>query len=119
MYDALKNKADIIVTIGFIQSNHVRQAIAAANLYGLETHVVLYSISLQKFTKSEINKVAQMAQNGIGRVIRPAHTMFDGDIVFSLSCGEFKADVNLVGDMAASVLAQAIISTVEISNELA
>lgn len=71
-----------------------------------------------KFTKSEINKVAQMAQNGIGRVIRPAHTMFDGDIVFSLSCGDLRADVSLVGDMAAYALAQAIISAVEISNEL-
>jgi len=71
-----------------------------------------------KFTKSEINKIAQMAQNGIARVIRPAHTMFDGDIVFSLSCGDIRADVNLVGDMAAAVLAHAIISAVEISNEL-
>ena len=72
-----------------------------------------------KFTKSQINKVAQMAQNGIERVIRPAHTMFDGDIVFSLSCGEFSADVNLVGDMAADSLSRAIVSTVEISNQIA
>ena len=28
-----------------------------------------------------------MAHDGMARAIRPAHTMFDGDIVFSLSTG--------------------------------
>ncbi len=65
-----------------------------------------------KFSKEEINKVAQMAQNGIGRTIRPAHTMYDGDLVFALSYGEKVSDVNLVGEVAAEVAAQAILDAV-------
>ena len=33
-------------------------------------------------TKAQAKKIAQMAQDGLARAIRPAHTMFDGDVVF-------------------------------------
>ncbi len=62
--------------------------------------------------KEEANKVAQMAQDGLARVVRPAHTMFDGDTVFSLSTGDRVADVTLVGAYAAEVTAQAILRAV-------
>ena len=62
--------------------------------------------------KEEANKVAQMAQDGLARVVRPAHTMFDGDTIFSLSTGDWKADVTLVGAYAAEVTAQAILRAV-------
>ncbi|MCB2226524.1 MAG: P1 family peptidase [Desulfarculaceae bacterium] len=35
--------------------------------------------------KAQCTKMAQMAQDGLARAIRPAHTMFDGDTVFALS----------------------------------
>ncbi|MBU1155234.1 MAG: P1 family peptidase, partial [Proteobacteria bacterium] len=38
-------------------------------------------------TKSQCKKVAQMAQDGLARAIRPAHTMFDGDTIFALATG--------------------------------
>jgi len=66
--------------------------------------------------KVQINKVAQMAQNGLARTIRPAHTMYDGDIIFSLCSGEISADVNVIGEMAADCVSQAIIKAVAISN---
>jgi L-aminopeptidase/D-esterase-like protein len=59
-------------------------------------------------SKVEANKVAQMAQSGVARVVRPAHTMFDGDTIFALSIGNKKVDVNLIGAYAAEVAAQAI-----------
>ncbi len=62
--------------------------------------------------KEEANKVAQMAQDGLARAVRPAHTMFDGDTIFSLSTGDRKADVTLVGAYAAEVTAQAILRAV-------
>ena len=37
--------------------------------------------------KAEAQKVAQMAQDGLARAIRPAHTMFDGDTLFCLATG--------------------------------
>ena len=63
--------------------------------------------------KEEMNKVAQMAQDGIARAIRPAHTMFDGDTLFALATGAKRADVNLVGAYAAEVVAQAIVAAAE------
>ncbi|GAB6035968.1 P1 family peptidase [Fundidesulfovibrio butyratiphilus] len=41
-----------------------------------------------KLTKAQAKKVAQMAQDGLARAIRPAHTMFDGDTIFCLATGE-------------------------------
>src|SRR5688572_701294 len=54
-----------------------------------------------KLTKAQATKVAQMTQDGIARTIRPAHTMFDGDVIFALSTGAKKADVSSVGAFAA------------------
>jgi L-aminopeptidase/D-esterase-like protein len=39
-------------------------------------------------TKSQAKKIAMMAHDGMARAIRPAHTMFDGDIVFCLATGK-------------------------------
>jgi len=58
-----------------------------------------------------------MAQDGLARAIRPAHTMFDGDTVFALSTGKVKADVSAIGSAAADVLAQAIVRAVIVSSE--
>ena len=62
--------------------------------------------------KEQINKVAQMAQDGIARAINPCHTMYDGDTLFALSLGQETADVNTVGSVAAEVVSRAIISAV-------
>ena len=71
-----------------------------------------------KFTKEEINKIAQMAQNGIARSTRPAHTMHDGDVVFALSTGELAADVSIVGEVAAQMVAAAIVRAVQLGNKI-
>ncbi len=65
-----------------------------------------------KFTKTEATKMAQMAQDGLARTIRPAHTMLDGDTIFALATGQKKADVSIVGAFAAEVFAQAILRAV-------
>lgn len=61
-----------------------------------------------KFGKSELNKIASMAHNGYARAIRPVHTMMDGDSIYAVSTGEFEADINLVGSLAAYVMGKAI-----------
>ena len=65
-----------------------------------------------RLSKAEATKVAQMAQDGIARTIRPAHTLLDGDTVFALATGPKKADVSLVGAYAAEALSQAILRAV-------
>jgi L-aminopeptidase/D-esterase-like protein len=66
-----------------------------------------------RLTKEEANKVAQMAQDGIARTVRPAHTMFDGDTLFALATGEKKTDVNLIGAFAAEAVAVAVVRAVK------
>ena len=62
-----------------------------------------------KLTKVEATKVAQMAQSGVARTIRPAFTMFDGDTMFALATGKKRADVSTVGAFAAEVVEEAIL----------
>jgi L-aminopeptidase/D-esterase-like protein len=66
-----------------------------------------------RFDRLGTTKIAAMAQNGLARAIAPAHTTFDGDVVFALSLGEKEADVNTVGTAAAEAVAAAIVRGVE------
>jgi L-aminopeptidase/D-esterase-like protein len=68
-----------------------------------------------KLTKGQATKVAQMAQDGFARTIRPAHSMLDGDVIFALSTGTKNANVSTVGAFAAEVMAEAIIRAVKIA----
>lgn len=66
-----------------------------------------------KLTQAEATRVAMMAQDGLARSIRPAHTLLDGDTIFALSTGSKKADVSTIGAFAAEALAQAILRGTE------
>lgn len=61
-----------------------------------------------RLTKEQANWVAEMAQDGIARCIRPAHTLYDGDTLFVLSTGRRRADASAVGAYAAEAVAEAI-----------
>ena len=41
-----------------------------------------------KLTKDEANKLASIAHDGLARAVRPAHTTFDGDTLFTMATGE-------------------------------
>ncbi len=72
-----------------------------------------------KLTKPETNKMAQMAHDGLARVICPAHTMLDGDTIFALATGEKKSDVTTVGAFAAEALATACLRAVRAARSAA
>ena len=62
---------------------------------------------------AEVHRVAEMAHDGMARAIRPSHTMFDGDTLFSLATGTHTGgNVNTVGILAAEVVAEAIVNAV-------
>ncbi len=77
--------------------------------------VVMTNVLLDKL---QATKVAQMAHDGLARAIRPVHTQFDGDLVFSLSVGQRRADLNTVGAAAAEVTAEAIVRAVKTARGL-
>lgn len=60
--------------------------------------------------KSECTKIAQMAHDGIARTINPAHTALDGDTIFAAATGgsRVKADVTVIGAMAAEAMTRAV-----------
>ncbi|WP_126426808.1 P1 family peptidase [Brevibacillus marinus] len=63
-------------------------------------------------TKTQANKVAQIAHNGLARTIHPIHTMNDGDTIFALATGGVDASVDVVGAFSADVLAEAVVRAV-------
>ena len=64
-----------------------------------------------RLTKVEVSRMALMADDGLARAISPAHTIGDGDTVFSLATGRWngQADASIIGALAADVLAEAIV----------
>lgn len=71
-----------------------------------------------RLTKSEAQRVAMMAHDGLARTIRPLHTPLDGDVVFALSTGELRAGLGLIGAVAAEVLAEAVVNAVRAATPL-
>jgi L-aminopeptidase/D-esterase-like protein len=75
-------------------------------------------------SSAECRRMAMMAQDGISRAVRPAHTPFDGDTVFALASGELSlndtamraAQIGRIGSAAADCLARAIARAVHVSN---
>ncbi|HXP64312.1 MAG TPA: P1 family peptidase [Steroidobacteraceae bacterium] len=65
---------------------------------------------------AECKRIAVMAQDGIARAVRPAHTPFDGDTVFALASAEVAlvdqvlraAQIGRIGSAAADCLTRAI-----------
>jgi L-aminopeptidase/D-esterase-like protein len=57
-------------------------------------------------SKVQAQKIAQMAQDGLARAIRPAHTMFDGDTLFCLATG--KRELPIQPGVFAGAQAQAL-----------
>ena len=70
-------------------------------------------------TKEQVNKLAQMAQDGIARAINPSHTMHDGDAIFALSLGDKISDITILGSVAAEVISDAIVRAVQQAETLA
>ena len=66
---------------------------------------------------AEATRVAEMAHDGMARAIRPSHTMFDGDMLFTLATGAHAgSSINTVGILAAEVVTEAIVAAVTTSS---
>ena len=65
------------------------------------------------FTKNEATKLAAMAQNGIVRSVNPVNLSVDGDTVYAMSSGKEKADLDVLGTIAADLMQEAVICAVK------
>lgn len=63
-------------------------------------------------TKTQANRLARVAQDGLALSIRPAHTSLDGDTLFALSLGQRTADFDGLCLAAVEVVSRAIVNAV-------
>lgn len=94
---------------GFVGMMNALRGMAHSDLSGGGENTVIGVVATNaKLSKAHVNKVAQMAHDGIARSINPAHTMFDGDTIFALASGEKSSNATVIGAFAAEAVAQAI-----------
>ena len=67
---------------------------------------------------SQVQKVAEMAHDGLARTISPVHTTVDGDLVFAAAVGEVEATTDVVGAWGARVLSEAVVRAVRAAKGL-
>ncbi|MFP3853615.1 MAG: P1 family peptidase, partial [Anaerolineales bacterium] len=77
-----------------------------------ENTIIGAVVTNARLDKKHCTLVAQMAQAGVARTVRPAQTAFDGDTMFALATGEVEADVNIVGAFAVETVMEAILRAV-------
>lgn len=78
-----------------------------ASMFSLNTTIGAI-ITNANLDKAAMNKVAAMASNGVARTIRPVNTSMDGDSIYALCTGKVKTSADVVGTLAAHVMAKAI-----------
>jgi L-aminopeptidase/D-esterase-like protein len=82
---------------------------------GANTTLAVVAVNAD-LTTAECKRIAMMAQDGLSRAVRPAHTPFDGDVVFALASGvvdlgegnDRAVRIARLGSAAADCLARAI-----------
>jgi len=103
---------------GFADTLSMMKSTVGRSILGLTSRantVIGVVATNARLTKAQATKVAQMAQDGIARTIRPAHTMLDGDVIFALSTGFRRVDISSVGAFAAEVMAEAVLRAVKMA----
>jgi L-aminopeptidase/D-esterase-like protein len=71
-----------------------------------------------RLSKERANLLAAAAHDGIETSVRPAHTMWDGDAIFSLATGEMDAPQGSVEGLAEETVAEAIRRAVRLAEGL-
>lgn len=72
-----------------------------------------------RLSKERAYLLAQAAHEGIDRAVRPSHTMWDGDTLFSLATGECDAPQALLEELAVETVASATRRGVRLAAEIA
>jgi L-aminopeptidase/D-esterase-like protein len=108
---------------GFVNTVERMHGDLSQTMFDIPTNTTLAVVATDAaLSKEEANKMAQMAHDGLAQVIRPVHTMVDGDTVFALATGrrsEARPNVSVVGAVAAAVTAEAVLRAVRQATTLA
>lgn len=69
--------------------------------------------------RADLLRLCVRSHDALAATLRPAHTRYDGDIVFAVSCGDNEADLDSLGEAAFAAVADAIVGAVESATSLA
>ncbi len=107
--------ADIIKTLETSLASARSQSSLRLDDLPLRSTTLIVVATNVGFNKTQLTKIAMMANAGAARAIRPYHTTGDGDQLFAISTNKLKADVGVtaVGALAAEVVPEAIVRAVE------
>lgn len=72
------------------------------------------------FNKTEMTKIAMMANCGASRCINPYHTPGDGDTLFGVSTRRVQSDFSLsvIGSLAAEVVSEAVVQSAKMATSI-
>jgi L-aminopeptidase/D-esterase-like protein len=103
--------ADIVATLKRSVATSGRRGAVEIDDPPLRSTTLLVVATNVAYTKTQLTKVAMMANAGGAWAIRPYHTTGDGDQLFAVSTGRLATDVPLsvTGALAAEVVAEAIV----------
>lgn len=102
----------------FLSSASLFRSGVTRRIEPFESTTLAVVVTNAKFSKSDLIRIARIGQTGITKVVSPAHTTADGDLVFAVSCGNEKWDADAIGIIASELISEAIIRAVKSAKSL-
>lgn len=102
---------------GWVNSAHAMRGMLIREAMAFRNTVIGVVASNARLDATATNLVAEAAHDGLARVVRPSHTLYDGDTLFALSTGQVRAALPLVSDMAAEAVALAILNGIRAARD--
>jgi L-aminopeptidase/D-esterase-like protein len=98
----------------------IREGYQVETLAGRNTTIGVVATYVA-FDKTQMTKIAQMAQDGLARTINPSHTLSDGDTIFAVATGAVRTRANhgAIGAIAAEAMERAVLRAVRSARSLA
>ena len=99
----------------------LRRRPASALAAGFTNSTIGVVATNARLNREQAYRLAVMAHDGLSRAVRPAHTLVDGDVFFSLATGatEATADLIALGALTARAVERAIVRAVTEARGLA
>ena len=99
-------------TVGFLGTAAHIEELTRRRRFGEHTTLALVATDAA-LDRAALGRVATMAHDGLARVVNPAHTPYDGDVVYALATGAAPTiDAAIVGTLAAEAIAEAVVRAV-------
>jgi L-aminopeptidase/D-esterase-like protein len=94
---------------GFADTSHLLRTRAPELIFAGGNTTLAIVATDATLSKADCKKLAEMAQDGLARTIRPIHTPFDGDIIFAAATNtKPTSHLTILGSATADVLATAV-----------